>query len=301
LIAGINRKKPVDLISAHWIYPDGYGASLIAKHMNIPLTLHARGCDINEYTKYFLRRKLIRSALRRASLVFSVSSEIRDKVTRLGIPGNRTRVVLNGVDQQVFRRVDRREARQRLSLNGEGRYLLYVGNLQHEKGVNFLVEAAAIARRIEFTLLIVGDGPERHGLEKQIEDKGLEDRILILGRKPHGEIPDYLAASDLLCLPSLREGCPNIILESLSVGTPVLSSRVGAVPDIVTRPEWGVMVPPGDAAALAGGIEQAIDLKAGPVPEFQWYDWGQCADLVLEDFSTIVDKERLSGSPVSIT
>ena len=137
--------------------------------------------------------------------------------------------------------------------------------------------------------MIVGDGPEKANLERQIARHGIGDKIDMKGRLPHDQVPAYLAAADLLCLPSLREGCPNIVLESLSVGTPVLSSRVGAVPDIVDRPEWGILVPPRDAAALAEGIRNGIDLKTRPVPEFRWYDWDENADANLEIFLEVIN------------
>src|SRR5205823_8936237 len=87
---------------------------------------------------------------------------------------------------------------------------------------------------------------------------GIGDQVRFCGRKPHAEIPDWMAASDLFCLPSLREGCPNVVLEALSCGRPVVASHVGGVPELLDE-ATGAMPPPGDADALAGALERTLN------------------------------------------
>ena len=129
-------------------------------------------------------------------------------------------------------------------------------------------------------VIIIGSGPLQNDVEDQIESLQLEEFVTRLGRVEHQHIPNYMAACDLLCLPSLREGCPNVVLESLSCGTPVVASNVGAVPDIISSEEFGVIVPACNPKELAEGITKGLKLKEKGLPVFEWYDWQENANKV---------------------
>lgn len=276
-----------DILSAHWMYPDGYGAVLAAKKFDKPIAVHALGCDINEYTKFKIRRKLITHALTESNVNIVKSQKLKDKITSLGVSEDKTKVILNGVDQNKFKRTEQNKAREHLNLNQDKKYVLFIGNFQIEKGLANLIDAVNIIKEEEFHLLVIGGGPLESQVKQQITELKLEDKITLIGRVEHHQIPDYLSAADILCLPSLREGCPNVVLESLSSGTPVVASDVGAVPDIISKPEWGVIVEPDSAPALAQGITEGLNLDKSNMPVFEWYDWQKNADLVLEQFETI--------------
>lgn len=292
-IKGILKKLidqgKADILSAHWMYPDGYGAVLAAKKFNKPIAVHALGCDINEYTKFKIRRKLITHALTESNVNIVKSQKLKDKITSLGVSEDKTKVILNGVDQNKFKRTKQEQARERLNLNYKKKYVLFIGNFQIEKGLANLIDAVNIIREEDFHLLVIGGGPLESQIKQQITELKLGDKITLIGRVEHNQIPDYLSAADTLCLPSLREGCPNVVLESLSSGTPVIASDVGAVPDIVSKPEWGVIVKPDSAPALAQGITDGLKLDKSNMPVFEWYDWQKNADLVLEQFEAIAN------------
>ncbi|MBV1911056.1 MAG: glycosyltransferase [Kangiellaceae bacterium] len=276
-----------DVISAHWVYPDGFGAGLAAKKFNLPIALHALGCDINEYTKYRIRRQLITKALIDSDINIVKSHELKNKIEALGIPLGKTKVIHNGVNQDKFIRQPMDLARKKLKLEKNKKLCLFVGNFQVEKGLNYLIDAFALLKHEEVELLVIGSGPLEFEIKKQIMDNELENKITLIGRVEHQFIPDYLAAVNLLCLPSLREGCPNVVLEALSCGTPVVASNVGAVPDIISKPEFGLVVSPENPDALAEGISKSLNIDKNDMPVFDWYDWDKNAEMVVQQLYSL--------------
>lgn len=286
LLKKINKESPIDLFSVHWAYPDGYGTHLAAKRLNIPYIVHALGCDINEYTKYAGRRKRIKSALQYSHANIVKSNDLKIKINELGIKNEKTHTILNGVDQTVFNYADKYFARKSLSLPEKDKLLLFIGNFQEEKGLTYLLQGIERIKSASFKLLIVGSGPDKTQIEREINNRGINHKIIMIGQVNHSDIPNYLRAADLLCLPSLREGCPNVVLESLSCGTPVLASNVGAVPDIITRPEWGLTIPSKSPEAIANGIINGLKLKEDKLPDFTWHNWNDNATRILKVFES---------------
>jgi len=279
-IQKLQQQGKADIISAHWTYPDGYGASLVAKKLKIPFSIHALGCDINDYTKYKIRRTLIVNALNDSNINIVKSQALKDKITSLGVDSNKTIVIHNGVDQNKFIRKKSKVARNeiesnsdRIKFDAKTKYCLFIGNFQIEKGLNYLLDAFNKIKNEKTHLIIIGSGPLQNEIELQIDNLGLKNYVTLLGRVEHQNIPNYMASADLLCLPSLREGCPNVVLESLSCGTPVVASNVGAVSDIVSKDEFGVIVTPCNCDELAKGITKGLKLKDNKLPVFEWYDW----------------------------
>ncbi len=166
-------------------------------------------------------------------------------------------VIPNGVDPAPF---DRARAVDRASIGvPPGAFLtLYVGRLDPQKGLGFLLQAAAkvAETRPDWHLALVGDGPGREALESQIEANPLlRERTHRLGRRD--DVPALLKAADLLVLPSLWEGMPNVVLEAMAASRAVVATRVEGTEDLVVPGETGWLVPPGDAEALAGALLEA--------------------------------------------
>ena len=283
----LQQAGKADIISTHWIYPDGVGSVLAAKKLHIPIALHALGCDINQTTKHFLRRLQIKYALGHANVNIVVSQALKHKLIQLGISEQKIKVILNGVNPKKFHPTPMAEARKTLALNPAEKYLLFIGNIQIEKGLSCLIDAVALIKDTPFTLLVVGSGRLESKIKEQIARLGIQSKVIFIGPVAHEMIPLYLSAANLLCLPSLREGCPNIVLESLSCGTPVLGSNVGAVPDMISKPEWGILVEPEKPEQFAQAISPGFELKNKNFPPFQWFDWQENATKVLEVLQTL--------------
>jgi glycosyltransferase involved in cell wall biosynthesis len=260
------------VIHGHCIYPDGVGVALASWRLGVPFLLTAHGSDINVYSKKATLRPQIRWALRRARGVVAVSGPLRDAVLALtGAGGPPVRhIPCAGFDPAVFAPRPRDEARRRLALPADARVVLFVGHLVHIKGLDVLLEAWARwvggqSRGRSDLLVLLGTGPEREALERRVARLGLGERVQFKGAVPHSEVPTWLAASDLLCLPSRNEGTPNVVVEALASGRPVVASPVGGVPDLVRDGENGLFATPQDPAALEAALRAALEREWSPV------------------------------------
>jgi glycosyltransferase involved in cell wall biosynthesis len=248
----------VDVVLGSWAYPDGFAAVVAARLLGVPAVVKLHGSDINMVAKLPGARGMTAWALPQAARVVAVSRPLADEVVALGVARERVAVVMNGVDGELFRPRDRAAARARLGLDGDLPLAIYVGNLKPEKGVIDLGRAwDAVVRRVpDATLLVIGDGPSREELEAVTRPLG--ERVRLVARQPLEMVPAFLAAADVLVLPSHSEGTPNVVLEALACGRRVVATSVGGVPDLITSPTLGALVPPRDPEALADALARTL-------------------------------------------
>ena len=258
----LRQEFAFDVVLGTWAYPHAFAAALAAKRLGVPIVVRLHGSDVNDFGADWdiLRRAMIRWALRRAQRVVGVSPALKAQVERyFGVPPDKVVVVPNGVDGHRFRPEDRAEARAWLGLATQGKVVLFVGNLVSVKDPKCLLDAFAhLGRRSQLRLCLVGSGPEEAALRRHAARLGLNGVVHWAGRQPHDVIPRWMNAADVLCLPSRAEGSPNVIREALACGTPVVASAVGGVPEIITAPEYGLLVPPDRPEALAVAIKRAL-------------------------------------------
>ena len=247
-----------DLIDSHFLYPDGFGAMLLARRLGKPLVLNGRGTDVNEYCFRWPQRYFARRALRGATQLVAVSRPLKERMIAAGAPADRITVVHNGVETEVFHPADRSAARRELGLPEDEIVLFSAGALVEGKGFQHLLVgmSRAVGSR-PMRLYIAGPG-EGSWLRRMAEAHGMADRLALLGSLPQDELPRWYQAADFFCFGSLREGCPNVIIEALACGTPVLSTSVGAVPDLVEDERCGVLFEPGSAEAFATTLRDAL-------------------------------------------
>ncbi len=240
-----------DLVDAHYFYPDGVAAARVARRLDVPLMITARGSDINLITQYSRPLRLMREAAAQCAAIVAVSSALANRMDDLGFDGAKIHVIRNGVDLDYFRLDSRDEARRSMGLTG--RVLLSVGNLIELKGHHLTIEA--VSRMPETTLLIAGSGPLRPDLEKQVRTLGLVDRVHLLGQKSRDDLRCLYAAADMLVLASSREGLANVLLESIASGLAVVATNVGGNGEVVSDPRAGVLTSERSVQALSDSIE----------------------------------------------
>jgi glycosyltransferase involved in cell wall biosynthesis len=244
-------RDEVDVVLGSWAHPDGCAAVALARLLGVPAVVKVHGTDINHGAKLRGPRRMMRAMLPEAGAIVTVSSALAEEVETLGVPRRRIHIVMNGVAADRFFVRDRSEARKELGLPVEGRIALFVGNLIESKGVVELRDAfAAISEQAPWLqLYCVGEGNARERLARE-----LPGRMTLVGSQPFDKIPLWMAACDLLVLPSWNEGTPNVVLEALSCGRRVLATAVGGIPDLLSDPELGTMIEVHDTRALASAL-----------------------------------------------
>jgi glycosyltransferase involved in cell wall biosynthesis len=282
------------LIDAHYFYPDGVAAILLGREFGRPVCITARGTDINVYPNYRLPRQLILWAARRAAALITVSEGLKERLVRLGITEDRINVLRNGVDLALFQPGDRTAARARLNLKGTT--LLSVGNLVPAKGHELLIRAAVSLP--DARILVVGQGPDANSLRALARQLNVADRVSLLGALPHEKLPELYSASDALVLASEREGWPNVLLEAMACGTPVVSTAVSGATELITCREAGLLL----GERTPEGVVRCVQDLLGAPPErsltrahAEKFSWESTSRGQMEVFSRILDGSRACG------
>ena len=245
-------KSSVDVIDAHYFYPDGVAAILLGRHFGKPVVITARGTDVNLIPRYRLPRAMIRWAARHAAGIITVARALKDDLVRVGVPAERIEVLRNGVDLQLFRPIEREAERRKLEVSRTT--LLSVGHLVPRKAHDLVIQA--LRWLPEMDLIVIGDGPERAGLGALARKSGVGDRVRFVRALAQGELRNYYGAADALVLASSREGWANVLLESMACGTPVVASKIGGTPEVVSEPEAGVLMAERTPEAIAEAVQR---------------------------------------------
>lgn len=251
-----------DVILGAYAFPDGCAAVGLAKAMRRPVVVKCHGSDLNRVPEQPILRMQVSAILPHADRVVVVSKKLGETAHSLGVPEDRLDLVYNGINTERFRVRDREQARRALGLPLEAPLVLYVGTLATHKGAQDLLDAASVLHKLrpEVRVLFVGDGP----LSDKV--KAAPGNVMALGRKTHAQVADYMAACNLLCLPSWDEGMPNVVREAHASGRPVVATRVGGIPEAIHRDELGQLVPAKDPARLVEALLLQLD-QAPVVPE----------------------------------
>lgn len=280
-IAAPMRAFAPDLVLSYWLYPDAYGAMLAARRIGAPLVVGARGSDLR--VRDAISRRLTRPVLHAARRLLVVSEDLGRVAERdYGADPDRIRAIPNGCDASIFHPADRAEARQALDLPADAEVVTYVGRLVPEKGLRELLVAAGQLRasRPRLQLVLVGEGPMHAELAALAAAGDLPVRFA--GTRPPAEVARWMCASDLVTLPSYSEGHPNVLVEALACGRPVVATPVGGIPEVVDDAS-GVLVPVRDPAALADGLRQALEREWDEAALARRFsrDWRQVAQDTL--------------------
>lgn len=239
-----------DVIDAHYFYPDGVAAAMLARQFEMPLAITGRGSDLTLLAQDAAARRQIQWAAERADALITVSESLKQALVRLGVDGERIAVLRNGVESSLFTPLSRSESRSRLGVRRFA--LLSVGALIPRKRHAIAIDA--IGNLPDCELLIVGTGPLRAQLERRARDLGVVSRVRFFGEVPHRELPLYYNAADVMTLTSDREGWANVILEAMACGTPVIATDVGGAGEVIRVPEAGRLLLDSEPGALANEV-----------------------------------------------
>ena len=248
------KKRFARILHGHGLnYLPLFASAQIASGLPLVFTLH----NLVPADLTGLERAIVQFALRRVTRIVAVSEAVAQSARVAFGPIPQMTVVRNGVDTDRFTNPalpTRDAARAVLNLPPDAVVVLCVARLSPEKGMNTLLDAAHIARHKtpRLRVVVVGDGPQKSELERAAHSASLGEIVTFLGAR--NDVPELLRAADLYVQPSLAEGLGLAAMEAMASGLPVVASRVGGLPEVVKENETGLLVPPGDAPALANAL-----------------------------------------------
>lgn len=300
-IEEMHAQQPIDVIDAHFGYPEGAACMRIARRLGIPTFVTIRGFENEFASRPGVGPQLI-AAMREATGCVSVSHSLKELATRLGVAEDRVRVVHNAIDAKLFHSGPRDEARAQLGIDPRQQLVVSVGHLISRKRHHVLIEAfARVRERIPEARLAIMGAPSFEAqypaqLDTQIGALGLREHARILGNIPPTTVATWLRAADVFALGTAREGCCNAVLEALATGLPVVTTPAGDNAWFVEEGVSGHIVPVDDVAALADRVGAALARpdwdRAGIARKLtqQVGSWDRVAASVIEFFN-----ERLAA------
>ncbi len=279
-----------DCVVSYWAHPDGEAGLRAAQLVGVPSAVIVGGTDVLLLPNDPGRRKRICRVLFKSDAVISVSDGLNRRVVELGTDADRVHTVYQGIDPSVFYKDNQTAARNRLGIDPRAKTLVWVGRMVPVKGLEIMLAAFQQLRQqgVAFQAHLVGVGPLRETLQADAAARGLSDCVHFAGSVEHGELPDWYRAADGMVMSSWSEGLPNVLRESLACGTPFVSTDVGSITEI-TDPKHGILVPPGDAAALATAMNRLLSGNfAAAAARYQARTWSETADNLCDVMEPLV-------------
>jgi glycosyltransferase involved in cell wall biosynthesis len=229
-----------------------------SKELGIPsvVTVHgvmAKRNLVTNMAQYIYLYSLGSWIFKEATLVRCLTKKDAQEIMRYGCPPEKIRIIPNGVDTELFRPENRQEEN----------LVVWVGRFVQEKGLQYLIEAAKIVvsslKNVKF--MLIGDGPLMPKIRSMVNGYDLSNNIVFTGSVTHNQIAKTLQKATSFVLPSLKEGMPNALLESMACGKPVIGSDISGINDLVTHGQNGLLVPPRNPEALANAILTLLGSK----------------------------------------
>jgi glycosyltransferase involved in cell wall biosynthesis len=265
--AHVVRQFRPTIVDAHFLYPDGFAASMLAREHGLPLTVTIRGSKDARLVAG-PRREQLRSTMTSATKLFAVSDSLKQDVpTALGIDSAKTVVIGNGVDMAKFTRVDRTAARERLGLAPDAKVLISVGSLVELKGFHRILPVLPRLRQRfpGLRYLVVGGGTTQGDMSGTLRamstQLGLDDCVVFCGPQVPDKLKWYYSAADLFVSATSYEGWANVLLEAMACGLPAVTTNVGGNPQVVCRKDVGAIVPFWDEAAFESTVLAVLEAE----------------------------------------
>ncbi len=261
-----------------------------AKRLGVPVVAMGVGSDVHNIGDRFSAMHT-RTVLREADFLVAISDDLRKRMVAMGAPPEKTRTILSGCELSVFHSSDRLDARRKLHIDPGVEAVVYIGRMDVKKGLRELVEAAVSLHplRPDLHVYMIGEGPDRPLIEGAIQANNAAGYIHALPGCAFDDVAVWMAASDLVTLPSYMEGCPNVVLEALACGRPVVATNVGGIPEVLSD-EYGCLVPPRDSSRLAQALASVLDKAwdANAISAHGSRSWETVAAELSEIFSSLV-------------
>ena len=279
-----------DIVHSHIIWSAGYVGMKLKEKYNVPLIVTGHGRDV--YKRPYeskLRMSNTKKILQSADRVLTVSNFMAKEIKN--ISDKDAQVIPNGFVSSKFSILDKVLCRKELGLNISDKMVVSVGHIEPIKGYKYLVEASReiITKCPNLKVILIGNGPDKLVLEELVDSYGLKDNYIFTGNVPNDRISTYLNAADLFVLPSLGEGNPTVMFESLACGLPFIGTRVGGIPEIIND-NCGIVIEPKDvkglSEALLEGLNRNWDKEIIRTYAMQ-FEWSNITKRILEVYKNL--------------
>jgi glycosyltransferase involved in cell wall biosynthesis len=266
-----HRRVRFDVIHAHWVVPGGAIGALVAALTGVPLVVSLHGSDVFVVERNVLAGWAARWAFRLAREVTSCSSDLLERAQRHGLSPAKSRLVPYGVDHQRFRKDEQAglALRQELRIAPEAPVVLALGRLVYKKGFEYLVRAMPdiVQQFPQARVVIAGGGPLRHDLKQLAAELGVAQHLVMADTVRWDDTVRYFNMADVFVVPSIRDhqgnvdGLPNVVLEAMACGKPLVASRVAGIPQVLVDGENGLLIDEKDHRGIAAAV---VRLLASP-------------------------------------
>jgi glycosyltransferase involved in cell wall biosynthesis len=263
-----SQRDSIDLIHAHWMLPNGLPAMLAARMRKLPLVTSLHGSDVFIAEKAAPFALAARTVLRASRAVSACSSDLHQRALRLGAPPARSHTVPYGVDTTAFKPYPaaRQRVRSKLGVDAETPVILSISRLVYKKGLTFLIDSLpkVLEQHGTAILVLAGYGDLREVLEQRARELGVAAHVRFPGQLSREQAAAYFGAADVYAVPSIHDqagnvdGLPNVLLEAMSAGCPIVASAIAGIPDVITDRVHGRLVPEQDAVALAEAMNELL-------------------------------------------
>ena len=295
LFGKLRKTFQFDLIHAHMAGPAGFAAVFLGMLFGKPVIVTVHGSDIHTFTKHLFLKQLVVFTLKMATKVVTVSQSLKEWISKTANFQGKISVIRNGVNHKKFSPFDKTTARERLGLPINKKIILFIGNLLPVKGIDSLLRAfAGMGKKAHVDLIIIGKGESERELKILTKELHIETHVSFMGSKKHNEIPAWLNACDVLCLPSHHEGFPTVIVEAFACGRPVVATKVDGVPEALTNDTVGILIEPNNTEELATALNKALEKEWDyqAIAEYgKRFSWDTIAEEYTELYKNVGSKK----------
>jgi teichuronic acid biosynthesis glycosyltransferase TuaC len=287
------RKINFDIIHAHFAWSAGYAGMKVKQEYKKPLVVTGHGYDIYEMPfRDETWKRRIEEVLNSADELLTVSEYTKKFFEKLSLEKD-PRVFFNGFYEKKFFQMNMEKAREKLDLPKDKKIILTIGNLEKVKGYDVLVEALKLVseKRKDFLCVHIGEGVMGGKIKQLVKEKGLEENIVFLGRRPHEELVYWYGACDFFVSSSLSETGPVVMFESLACGKPFIGTKVGATLDVIVSEDYGKLAEPGNPEELSRNILWALDRSWDSekiVKHSKEYTWDNTVKKIIEIYEKLL-------------
>ena len=257
-----------DVIHAHWVVPSGPIGAMVAMLHGLPLLVSLHGSDVFVVEKNRLLGKAAQWVFSKATEILTCSNDLAERAMRLGLAYEKVRIIPYGVDVRKFcgDETKERTLREKLGIASDELVVLGLGRLVYKKGFEYLVRAIpqVIAKFAKVKFIIVGAGSLQDQLRLISEELGISEYLLMPGGILWDEVPQYIGMCDVFVVPSIRDhsgnvdGLPNVLLEAMASGKPVVASRIAGIPAVLQHERNGLLVDEKEPQQLAAAISRLL-------------------------------------------